>query len=424
MTAEEDVAPLLRPEGWALLEALPPYDAAAALGLGSRLREAGQPAATVAAALTQSRLRAAARGKVGAFAAGMLFTTEGLEQATRLPVAARHADRFRRGGATRVVDLGCGIGVDAMAMAGMDLAVDAVERDETTAAVATVNLRHFERARVHLADVTDFPDPLPVARPGTPGGVDAAWVDPARRRDGRRLFDPQQWSPPLSWALSLPGTGVGAVGVKVAPGIERDLVEPDGPAAGWTAAWTSVDGDVVEAVLWWGSAATTGVRRSATVLRSVGSAGPDGEATVQVQEAGTLSDAGLPEAAVGEVGAYLYEPDGAVIRAGLVGHVAAEVGGRLIDPMIAYVTGDEHVPTVWARSYAVQAVLPWGLKRLRAHLREHGVGRVTVKRRGSPIDPEELRRALRLEGDGEATVVLTRRGDERVVLVVAPLPGP
>lgn len=423
MTAQEDVAPLLRPEGWALLEALPPYDADATLALGSRLREAGTAPEVVAAALTQSRLRSAARSKVGAFADGMLFTAEGLEQATRLPVAARHADRLRRSGATRVVDLGCGIGVDAMAMAGMDLAVDAVERDETTAAVATVNLRHFERAHVHLADVADFPDALPVARPGTPGGVDAAWVDPARRRDGRRLFDPEQWSPPLSWVLALPQTGVGAVGAKVAPGIERDLVDPDGPAAGWTAAWTSVDGDVVEAVLWWGGAATVGVRRSATVLRSVGGPSGPGDTSVQVQDAGTLTDAGLPAAAVGEVGAVLHEPDGAVIRAGLVGHVAAEVGGRLIDPMIAYVTADEYVPTVFARSYAVRAVLPWGLKRLRAHLREHGVGRVTVKRRGSPIDPEELRRALRLEGDGEATVVLTRRGDERIVLVVDPIPG-
>lgn len=419
MTAPDDVGPLLRPEGWRLLEALPPYDAAATLALGTRLREAGTPAETVAAALTQSRLRGAARSKVGAFADMMLFTAEGLEQATRLPVAARHADRFRRAGATRVVDLGCGIGVDAMAMAGMDLAVDAVERDSTTAAVATVNLRHFPRARVHLAGVTDFPDTLPVARPGSPGGVDAAWADPARRRDGRRLNDPEQWSPPLSWALTLPGTGVGSVGIKVAPGVDHDLVAAGGPADGWTAAWTSVDGDVVEAVLWWGAAAVVGVRRSATVLRSVGE-----QDAVQVQEAGTLTDAGLPRAAVGAVGAVLHEPDGAVIRAGLVGHVAAEVGGRLLDPMIAYVTADEHVPTVFARSYAVRAVLPWGLKRLRAYLRENGVGRVTVKRRGSPIDPDELRRALRLDGDAEATVVLTRQGDDRIVLVVDPLPGP
>lgn len=419
MAAAEDVTPVLRPDGWALLEALPPYDPATALGLGTRLREAGTAPETVAAALTQSRLRAAARSKVGGFADLMLFTSEGLEQATRLPVAARHADRLRRAGAGRVVDLGCGIGVDAMAVAGMDLAVEAVERDPATAAVATVNLRHFPRATVHLADVADFPDTLPVARPGSPGGVDAAWVDPARRRDGRRLHEPEQWSPPLSWALALPGTGVGSVGIKAAPGIEHALVAPGGPAAGWTAAWTSVDGDVVEAVLWWGGAADPGATRTATVLRTV--AGTDGEPGEQVQEAGTLTDAGLGPAPVGGIGNYLHEPDGAVIRAGLVAHVAEQLGGRLLDPMIAYVTTDEPVTSPLARSYAVHAVLPWGLKRLRSYLREHGVGRVTVKRRGSPIDPEELRRALRLDGDGEATVVLTRRGDERVVLVCDPL---
>ncbi len=419
MAAAEDVTPVLRPDGWALLEALPPYDPATALGLGARLREAGTPPETVAAALTQSRLRAAARAKVGGFADLMLFTSEGLEQATRLPVAARHADRLRRAGATRVVDLGCGIGVDAMAVAGMDLAVDAVERDPATAAVATVNLRHFPRAAVHLADVADFPDVLPVARPGSPGGVDAAWVDPARRRDGRRLHEPEQWSPPLSWALALPGTGVSSVGIKAAPGIEHALVAPGGPAAGWTAAWTSVDGDVVEAVLWWGGAAEAGATRSATVLRTV--RGPDGEAGEQVQEAGTLTDAGLGTAPVGGIGSYLHEPDGAVIRAGLVAHVAEQLGGRLLDPMIAYVTTDEPLRSPFARSYAVHAVLPWGLKRLRSYLRERGVGRVTVKRRGSPVEPEELRRALRLDGDGEATVVLTRRGDERIVLVCDPL---
>lgn len=424
MSAEEDVAPLLRPEGWALLQQLPPYDASAALALGARLRAAGTPAPVVAAAQTQSRLRAQARDKLGPFADDMLFTADGLEQATRLPVAARHADRLRRAGATRVADLGCGIGVDALAMAGMGLAVEAVEQDEATAAVATVNLRHLPRARVHLGDALDFPDGFPLAAPGEPDGVDAVWADPARRLGGRRLFDPETWSPPLSWALALAGSGVSSVGIKVAPGVERDLVAPGGPAAGWTAAWTSVDGDVVEAVLWWGAAATPGVSRSATLLRSVRGAGGEDAGAVQVQEVGTLTDADLEVPAVGEVGEVLLEPDGAVIRAGLVGHVATQVGGRLLDPTIAFVTADEHVPTPFARSYAVRTVMPFGLKRLRSYLREQGVGRVVVKRRGNPVDPDQLRRSLRLDGGGgEATVVLTRQGSARVVLVVDPLPG-
>lgn len=418
------IAALLSPAGWALLETLPPYEPAGALALGERLRARGEDPGTVAAALTQSRLRAAATVKLGAFAAGMLFTAAGLEQATRLPVAARHADRLRRGGAHRVGDLGCGIGVDSLAMAGMDLAVVALERDPATAAVATVNLRHFPHARVVAADVLDFPGCLDEAeRPGSPGGVDALWVDPSRRSGTRRVTGPEQWSPPLSWVLQQarqhPAGGVVAIGVKVAPGIDRDwAAHRDTDPAAWTTAWTSVDGDVVEAVLWWGGAAAPGVSRSATVLRSQGSGPARG-----VVEVDTLTDVDLPEAQVGAVGAVLHEPDGAVIRAGLVGHLAAAVDGRLIDPQIAYVTSDEVATTPLARSYVVQAVLPWGLKRLRSHLRAQGVGRLTVKKRGSPIEPEELRRALRLQGDNEATVVLTRARGERIVLVVQPLTG-
>lgn len=421
-TRPTDVSPLLTPVGWQLLLSLPPYDPATSIGLGERLRADGHEPGTVAATLTQSRLRAAGAQKLGAFADGMLFTPEGLEQATRLPVAARHADRLRRAGATRVADLGCGIGVDALAMAGMDLAVVAVEQDPTTAAVATVNLRHFRDAQVVAADARDFPGCLPAdARPTGARPVDALWLDPSRRSGGRRVTDPEQWSPPLSWVLGLPrryGGGLRAIGVKVAPGIDRDAATAAGDHT-WTTAWTSVDGDVVEAVLWWGAAALPGVRRSATVLRSTGG-GPG----AGVVEAATVTDVGLPVAEVGDIGTVLHEPDAAVIRAGLVGHVAAAVGGRLIDEQIAFVTADDLVTTPAARSYVVEDVLPWGLKRLRSYLREHGVGRLTVKRRGSPIDPEELRRAMRLEGDAEATVVLTRARGQRVVLVVQPVVQP
>src|SRR3954451_10092036 len=133
---------------------------------------AGHAPALVAAALTQSRLRTAARAKFGPFAAGMLFTPTGLEQATRLPVAARHAQRFASAGIERVADLGCGIGSDSMALATFDREVLAVERDELTAAVATMNLRHWPEASVRCEDAltTDLT------------GIGGAFVDPARRR--------------------------------------------------------------------------------------------------------------------------------------------------------------------------------------------------------------------------------------------------
>ena len=385
---------LLTPAGWALLEALPPYDEQRAIVLGQRLRDDGLDPALVAAAMTQSRLRAKARAKFGPFANGMLFTPEGLEQATRLDVAARHAQRFTGASVERVADLGCGIGGDAMAMAGLDLEVLAVERDELTASVATVNLRHWPQTVVRHEDATrtDL------------SGVQGAFLDPARRTEsGRRVLDPRQAQPPLSFVLDV-ASRLPAVGAKVAPGIKHSLVPPDAEAQ-----WVSVDGDVVEAGLWFGLLAREGVARSAVVMRT-----GDSAATV------TVDDRELPVPDIGPVGTYLYEPDGAVIRAGLVGHVAAAVGGRLVDPSIAYVTADHHTSTPLATAYAVDDVLPFGLKRLRTYLRDRGVGRVTIKKRGTAVEPEQLRRQLRLAGDREATLVLTRVAGQQSVLVCRP----
>ena len=179
---------LLTTKGWELLSALPPYDQASSMALNTALRDQGYDAELVSAALTQSRLRARATAKFGEFAQGMLFTADGLEQATRLDVAARHATRFAAAGVTRVADLGCGIGGDSMGIAGLDVPVLAVDRDELTAAVATVNLRHFPHATVHHEDLKN------VDLAGE--GVDALWLDPARRTTtGRRVVDPHQAEP-------------------------------------------------------------------------------------------------------------------------------------------------------------------------------------------------------------------------------------
>ena len=138
--AENHVALLLTPEGWELLSSLPPYDPSEALSLGRSLREEGHSPALVAAALTQQRLRERAAAKFGPFAQQMLFTADGLEQATRLTVSAHHAARYAAAGVTKVADLGCGIGGDAVALAGLDLPVLAVDRDEAAAALATTLL--------------------------------------------------------------------------------------------------------------------------------------------------------------------------------------------------------------------------------------------------------------------------------------------
>jgi hypothetical protein len=393
----EGISALLTEQGWALLESLPPYDEAGSLALGEELRAAGYPPALVAAALTQARLRAAATAKFGPFAASMLFTPAGLEQATRLSVAARHAQRFASAGVARVADLGCGIGSDSMALATFDREVLAVDKDELTAAVATMNLRHWPEATVRCEDATTT----------DLNGVGGAFLDPARRNaSGKRLLDPREGSPPFSFVLDL-ARRLPAVGCKTAPGIPHHLV-PDGAEA----QWISVGGDVVEAGLWFGLLARDGVRRAALVLP------PDGDETTPPVE---VTDDGLADPDVGAVGSVLYEPDGAVIRAGLVGQVAAAVGGRLVDRTIAYVTADKLVRTPLATPYAVEEVFGFQLKALRTWLRDRGVGRLTIKKRGTAVEPEQLRRQLRLEGPNEATIVLTRIAGRQSVVVVRPV---
>jgi hypothetical protein len=122
----------------------------------------------------------------------------------------------------------------------------------------------------------------------------------------------------------------------------------------------------------------------------------------------TLVPRGLPPPPLAEPRAYLYEPDPAAIRAGLFGELTARIGVALyrLDESIAYLTGDSYVATPWARAWPVWAWMPFNLKRLRAALRARGVGRVTVKKRGSPLAPEELIRKLKLDGEGESAVVI------------------
>ena len=397
-----DIALLTGPEGRRLLASLPPYDERAALALGEQLRRAGHSADLVAAALTQGRLRTRAAlrwGSVGTdLLPRLLLTADGAEQATRPTVAALRAQRYQRiGVGATVADLGCGVGIDALALAAAGLLVEAYEQDALTAWVALANAGATGRGQqisVTTADVTSLPR-------ATWTRFDAAFADPARRRNGRRLMQPESWSPPLSWVLDLP---VKSLGVKVAPGLDHDRVPAETEFA-----VVSDGGAVVEAALYRGALRDLGVTRSAMLL-------PAGA---------SVSDADLPAdpPPVNPVGQYLHEPDGAVIRAGLVAAVVDAVNGWLIDPRIAYISSGHNVASPFLSSYQVIDVLPFALKRLRAYLRAEDVGHVVIKKRGSAIDVDELHRSLRLDRSAREhrTLVLTRIGDDPIVVVCRPM---
>ncbi|OON74188.1 THUMP-like domain-containing protein [Streptomyces tsukubensis] len=364
-------------EGQALLAELRDHDPASELATATRLRRT-HPAPLVSAALAQARLRQRAVAKFGQEdAARMYFTPDGVEQSTRASVAEYRAGRFAALGVRRVADLCCGIGGDAIALARAGIEVLAVDRDPLTAAAARAGVEALGLdglITVECADVTEI-DTAP---------YDAVFVDPARRGGRGRIFDPEAYSPPLSWAVAAAGRAPYAA-LKVAPGIPHEAVPAEAGAE-----WISDRGEVKEAVLWFG-------------------AGPPGEVRATLLPGPrTLTGRGLPDPGVREPGRYLYEPDGAVVRAHLVAEVAEEVGGGLLDETIAYITADEARETPYATAYEITDVLPFNLKRLKALLREREVGVLTVKKRGSPVEPEELRRRMRLKGRARATVFLTR----------------
>ncbi|MFJ9103949.1 methyltransferase domain-containing protein [Streptomyces sp. NPDC102405] len=385
-----DLAPLLTPEGRALLDEVRGTAPADELAVATRLRR-GHPAGLVSAALGQARLRQRAAAKFGAEdAERMFFTPNGVEQSTRASVAAYRAERLRALGVASVADLCCGIGGDAIALARAGIRVLAVDRDPLTAAAARANADALGLAGlidVREADVTEV-DTAP---------YDAVFVDPARRGGRGRIFDPEAYSPPLSWAVRAALEAPHAA-LKVAPGIPHEAVPAEAEAE-----WISDGGDVKEAVLWFGTA--PGAVR-ATLLP-----GPR-----------TLLGRGLPDPEVRSVGRYLYEPDGAVIRAHLVAEAAGELDGGLIDPTIAYVTADTLRETPYATAYEITDQLPFGVKKLKALLREREVGILTVKKRGSAVEPEELRRKAlpKPQGPHSVTVFLTRVAGAPTMLIGAP----
>ena len=347
------------------------------------------PAGLAQTALETAILRREASRKFSQ-ADRLYFTREALEQASSREVAAYRASRYR--GFARLVDLGCSIGSDTMALTQVAPTVG-IDRDPLRLAMAQANLHALGLPGSVSFIQADLASPLPLSP--TPYPL-ALFFDPSRRSAGRRLFSVRAYQPPLSiiaeWLPVSP-----ALGVKISPGVDLDEL------AGYDAEieFISLEGELKEAALWFGPLKT--VNRRATLL-------PGPHTLV------ATPDAHLP---ILEPQAFLYEPDPAVLRAGLVTTLGAQLNAAQLDPDIAYLTSDQLQPSPFARAWAVEAWFPFQLKRLRAYLRERNVGKVTVKKRGSPLEPEALIGKLRLSGEGEQerTLFLTHLRGKPIVII-------
>ena len=315
----------------------------------------------------------------------LYFTREALEQSSSDAVSRHRAERFRQ--FSSVLDLCCGVGIDAIHLALAGCQVEAIDSDPLRLAMAEANAAAAgvgERVRFHLGDVLTME--LPKA--------EAAFFDPSRRDGEHRFLNPSRYQPPLGSVLARFPVDF-PFGAKIAPGVARNDLEPFDAEV----EFISSAGELKECALWFGS--LNGTRRRATMLPNHTLASGDPP----------------PDPTADAIREYLFDPDSSVIRAGLVGLLAGQLDAVAVDFGVAVLTGAKPMHSPFAARYRVECSLPFKAEALRDALRELGVGRVTILKRAVDVDVNAVSKKLKLEGSVHRHVMLTRSLGKRVAIV-------
>ncbi len=347
------------------------------------------PAERVTAASAMVALRRAAADKFTR-ADAMLLDRVALEQATDEVVASWKARRFA--GCGSVADLCCGIGGDAIALAAQAETV-VLDRSAVRVRMAEHNARVYGRqVEGRFGDVAlTWPDAA------------AFHIDPDRRDDGGRTHQLESSSPPLETLHEIIAHYQHGA-VKLSPGADFDNL-------GFEAEIEVIShGGVCRQAVAWTGRLQCDLRR-ATVL-------PAGE-SMAVSSPDELV---WPGPAAVQAGGWLYEPDNAVIRAGLVGYLARRHELAPVDPQIAYLVGPERVDSPFLAAFEVIEVVDFSAKTVRKLLERHGVGRLEVKTRRFAARPEQVLKKIRPKGQQAATLLLTHLAD-RPAAILARRPG-
>lgn len=353
----------------------------------TRLRERVSPRrAHLVVELVELRRRA-----ISKFAAAerMFFTRTGLEQATDQWVAAYKAERLA--GRGPIADLCCGIGGDLLALS-VHGAVVGIDRDPIALLLAAGNARAVlapggETELEFRATAVDHVDL---------SGVAAWHIDPDRRRAGRRTTSPD-WSSPDRASIERLLATVPHAAIKLAPGAK---VTADW-ASQFELEWISRAGECRQLVAWHGELARAAGRRRATIL-------PHSQTTAR--DLAPRSLIGAPNESIsiaGRLDRYVFDVDPAVLAAHLKGALAAEHDLSALGTGATYLTGPKAIDDAALDCFEVADVFPLRVTRLAQYLREHDIGELEVKKRGVDVEPEKLRRELKLRGERAATLLIT-----------------
>lgn len=321
--------------------------------------------------------------------AQLWFTREALEQASHSRVAQHRAAQFA--GRHHIADLCCGCGGDLLALATQAACI-AVDSDPTRLAMAQANIAQrglSDHVNWVEADVTTF---------AIPDSVDAVFLDPGRRSGGRRMFHHSDYQPSLTIATHWRRSGR-IIAIKCAPGLDYfDL--PLAPP--FAIECVSFAGELRETVVWldvpWSWQRRASVI-SATTTYQIDDTAPADAVTCSAPHA------------------FFYEPDVAVIRAGLVQQLAQHIGAQMIDRQIAYLTSADYHATPFARCWQVIEALPFNERILKHTLRRLNAGVITVKKRGSPVDTDALAKRLSQPNGEPLVVVLTQVADHHTAII-------
>ncbi len=346
----------------------------------------------VHAALETVILRQRARAKFP-FADQLYFSREALEQASAWEIATYRAARYAE--FERALDLGCSIGGDCLALSQV-LPTVGIDRDFLRIAMAQMNARALnleENCQVIQADLR-VSIPIYSSRRRL-----ALFFDPARRVAGNRLHHVDQYQPPLN-SIYIWQKRFANLGIKISPAVKLDEVsEYDCEVE-----FISLRGELKEAVLWFGEMRQTKYR--ATILPGAFNLSSADKNDIEGEKR-----------ALSPPRQYLYEPDPAILRAGLVQKLAILLDAYQLDPDIAFLTSDQSTPTPFARIWRIEDWMPFNVKTLREYFRNRRVGKITVKKRGSPIEPAELKQLLKLKGENERLIFLTHYAGKPIVIV-------
>lgn len=350
------------------------------------LRRECQDTSLIASIITQTQLRHKASSKFGVAAANMLFTPAGLEQASSSAITRLYPQLLPQ--TDKLYDLGCGLGSASLAFKQAGYQVTGYEIDPLTAQFADHNLA-LVTGNTHQIVCASALDAT------VPAGA-AVFCDPARRSGGHKntqRLDPQNYSPDLDFVFTTARRAPGLV--KLGPAFAHAHIPQDAVAL-----WVSYAGSVRENLLLFNTPRPAGTYTAVVITDT------------QTHELTGAKDAAPVQTA--PLGTYLYDPDGAVIRAGALQTLATLIGNTsTIDPQIAYLSSDKKYRGVFAQTFRILEVLPLRAKIISQKLRELGATSVEIKQRGCGIDPAKYRQQLRMTDakthtPKELTLVLTR----------------